>query len=85
MKVVRMNLSTQSCPKRENAGKQIKSAESCCGTQRYLCRECGKTSTLEPKKQDYSEEVREKVACLYVEDNNFRCIGRLLNVNHQSL
>ena len=75
----------QSCPNCENSERQIKSGKSRCGTQRYLCRNCGKTYTPKPKKQGYSEEVREKAVRLYVEGNNFRRIGRLLGVNHQSV
>ncbi len=33
----------------------------------------------------YAEEVREKAVRMYVEGNNFRRIGRLLGVNHQSV
>jgi transposase-like protein len=75
----------QSCPNCENCEKQIKSGKNRCGTQRYLCRSCGKTYTLDPQPQGYSEEVREKAVRLYVEGNNFRRIGRLLAVNHQSV
>jgi transposase-like protein len=50
-----------------------------------MCCGCGKTSTPEPKKRGYSEEVREKAVRMYVEGNNFRRIGRPLNVNHQSV
>jgi transposase-like protein len=75
----------QPCPNCENSENQIKSGKSRCDTQRYQCRSCGKTYTLEPKKQGYAEEVREKAVRLYVEGNNFRRIGRLLGVNHQSV
>jgi transposase-like protein len=73
------------CPNCENSEKQIKNGKSHCGTQRYLCRSCGKTFAPEPKQQGYAEEVREKAVRLYVEGNNFRRIGRLLGVNHQSV
>lgn len=75
----------QSCPNCQNQENQIKSGKNRCGSQRFMCRECGKTYTLEPKKQGYAEEVREKAVRLYVEGNNFRRIGRLLSVNHQSV
>ena len=73
------------CPNCQNSEKQIKNGKSLCGTQRYLCRSCGKTFSPEPKKQGYSEEIREKAVRMYVEGNNFRRIGRLLAVNHQSV
>jgi transposase-like protein len=75
----------QECPNCQNRENQIKSGMNRCGTQRYLCQLCGKTYTPEPKNQVYSEDVREKAVRLYVEGNNFRRIGRLLNVNHQSV
>jgi len=50
-----------------------------------MCRGCGKTTTPEPKERGYSEQVREKAVRMYVEGNNFRRIGRLLDVNHQSV
>ncbi len=50
-----------------------------------MCRECGKTYTLDAKRQGYSADVREKAVRMYVEGNNFRRIGRLLGVNHQSV
>jgi transposase-like protein len=75
----------QSCLSCQNQENQIKSGKNRCGTQRYLCQLCGKTYTPEPKRQGYAEQVREKAVRLYVEGNNFRRIGRLLSVNHQSV
>ncbi len=73
------------CPKCEIDKKQFKFGKNRCGTQRMQCSICSTTYTPEPKNQGYSEEVREKAVRLYVEGNNFRRIGRLLNVNHQSV
>ncbi len=50
-----------------------------------MCRNCGKTYTIEPKPRGYAEEVREKAVRMYVEGNNFRRIGKLLGINHQSV
>ncbi len=75
----------QKCPNCQSQEKQVKTGRNRCGTQRVLCRECGKTYTPEAKQQGYAEEVREKAVRMYVEGNNFRCIGRLLGVNHQSV
>ena len=77
-----MNQECQSC---QSSERQIKSGRNRSGTQRLQCLECGKTYPLEPKKQGYSEEVREKAVRMYVEGNNFRRIGRLLAVHHQSV
>ncbi len=69
----------------QNQSEQIKSGRNRSGTQRFKCRGCGKTTTPEPSGRGYSEEMREKAVRMYVEGNNFRRIGRLLNVNHQSV
>ena len=73
------------CPRCGIEEKQARFGKNRCGTQRFICQLCHVTYTLEPKKPGYSEEVREKAVRLYVEGNNFRRIGRLLNVNHQSV
>lgn len=73
------------CPKCRTGKKQSKFGKNRCGSQRMQCAICGTTYTPEPKQQGYCEEVREKAVRLYVEGNNFRRIGRLLSVNHQSV
>jgi transposase-like protein len=77
-----MNKQCRDC---RNQKEQIKSGLNRSGTQRLMCRGCGKTSTPEPKGRGYAADVREKAVRMYVEGNNFRRIGRLLNVNHQSV
>ena len=75
----------QECPNCQNNETQIKTGKNRSGTQRIKCRGCGITYTIEAKPRGYSEEVREKAVRMYVEGNNFRRIGRLLGVNHQSV
>jgi transposase-like protein len=76
---------SQECPGCETNEQQIKTGRNRSGTQRMLCRGCGRTYTIEPKPRGYAEEVREKAVRMYVEGNNFRRIGRLLGVNYQSV
>ncbi len=73
------------CPDCQNQKEQTKTGRNRSGTQRFMCRGCGKTSTPEPKGRGYSEDIREKAVRMYVEGNNFRRIGRLLGVNYQSV
>jgi transposase-like protein len=75
----------QECPNCQVSEQQVKTGRNRSGTQRILCRDCRKTYTVEPKPRGYAEEVREKAVRMYVEGNNFRRIGRLLGVNHQSV
>lgn len=76
---------SKQCRDCQNQKEQIKSGLNRSGTQRLMCRGCGKTTTPEPKGRGYAADVREKAVRMYVEGNNFRRIGRLLGVNHQSV
>ncbi|HEX7315175.1 MAG TPA: helix-turn-helix domain-containing protein [Pyrinomonadaceae bacterium] len=46
---------------------------------------CQRISTPEPKPLGYPEETRREAVRLYLEGTNFRRIGRVLGVNHQSV
>jgi transposase-like protein len=54
-------------------------------SQRYKCQHCEKRYTPEPKSRGYSESLRNKAIQLYVDGLNFRRIGRILSVHHQSV
>ena len=73
------------CPKCSEKTRQIKSGYNRSGSQRYQCQRCGKKYTPSPKEHGYSREIREKAVKMYVDGLNFRRIGRLLSVNHQSV
>lgn len=73
------------CPKCAEKTRQSRSGFNRSGSQRYQCRHCGKKYTPCPKEQGYSQELRAKAIRMYVDGLNFRRIGRLLNVNHQSV
>jgi transposase-like protein len=55
------------------------------GSQRYKCKECRRFYAPEPKPLGYPEETRREAVRLYLEGTNFRRIGRVLGVNHQSI
>ena len=75
----------KTCPKCDEKTRQSRSGYNRSGSQRYQCRHCGKKYTPSPKEQGYSQEVRAKAIRMYIDGINFRRIGRLLNVNHQSV
>ena len=54
-------------------------------SQRYKCQHCDKKYTPEPKPRGYSKGLRKQALKMYIEGINFRRIGRLLNVHHQSV
>jgi transposase len=55
------------------------------GSQRYKCRECARVYTPQPLPLGYADEIKREAVRLYLEGINFRRIGRILSVNHQSV
>lgn len=73
------------CPYCAATARQIKAGRNRGISQRFQCRECSRHYTPQPTRNGYPEAVRRRAVALYVEGINFRCIGRILSVNHQSV
>ena len=73
------------CPYCHATERQIKAGRNRAGSQRFQCRECDRHYTPEPHPNGYPEGVRRQAVRLYLEGTNFRRIGRILRVNHQSV
>jgi transposase-like protein len=73
------------CPHCSSSEQQTKSGHTRTGSQRYRCKECQHIYTPEPKPLGYPEGTRREAVRLYLEGTNFRRIGRILGVNHQSV
>ncbi len=72
------------CPHCSSSEQQTKSGHTRTGSQRYRCKVCQRSSTPEPKSLGYPDQTRREAVRLYLEGTNFRRIGRVLGVNHQS-
>ena len=55
------------------------------GSQRYKCHACARVYTPEPLPLGYGDDIKREAVRLYLEGTNFRRIGRILSVNHQSV
>ena len=73
------------CPSCKSRHRQIRNGKTGDGRQRYLCRNCGHRYTEGPRSNAYPASLREQAVRLYLEQNGFRRIGRLLGVNHQTV
>lgn len=80
-----MQTTGPSCPRCYNQTRQARDGRTPAGSQRYRCRSCGCRYTPFPKDQGYDEEIRFQALQLFLEGNSMREIGRLLDVNHQSV
>ena len=73
------------CPHCQSTKRQVKVGRNPSGSQRYLCRGCGRKYTPEPTHQGYDEATRREAIKLYVDGMNFRRIGRTLGVAHRTV
>ena len=73
------------CPHCEATEDQTTYGRTARGSQRFKCRACARVYTPEPLPLGYGEEVKREAVRLYLEGTNFRRIGRVLGVNHQSV
>jgi len=55
------------------------------GRQRYKCKECHHSYTVEKKSSARTNEQKRQALEMYLEGNGFRAIGRLLNVSNVSV
>ncbi len=75
----------KSCPKCQHARYQVKDGCTSAASQRIRCRVCGYRYTPAAKPLGYAEDVRRQALKMYVDGLNFRRIGRLLGVHHQTV
>ena len=62
----------------------VKNGKSAQGKQRYLCRDCGQSSTENPN-YGYSEERKEEILRAYQERPSMRGISRTFGISRQTL
>lgn len=74
-----------SCPSCQATQKQYKSGFNRSGSQRHRCGVCNRAYTPTPKENGYPVETRLRAVRMYVEGNSTRAIGRILQVNQQSV
>lgn len=69
------------CPKCGRIEKQVKRGYNRSGTQRCMCKECGITYTIEPKKRAYPEETRKLAIKMYYSGVSGRGVGKVLGMD----
>jgi transposase-like protein len=73
------------CPRCGATTKQNKHTKHESGSERFICRVCGKTYTPCPKKKGYSEEERTTAIKAYYECKSGRAVGRLLGMSRSNV
>jgi transposase len=73
------------CPKCNSSKRQVKNGWNKSGSQKYRCRACRAVYTPEPRDKGYPAETRLLAIRMYVEGSSYGSIGRVLQVNPQSI
>jgi len=55
------------------------------GTQRCMCKGCGVTYTIDPKKHEYSEERKQEAIKMYYSGVSGRGVGKMLGMNKSNV
>ena len=75
----------KTCPYCQSTERQVKAGLNDSGSQRYKCQQCQRHYTPQQKTHGYADALRQKAIQLYVDGVNFRRIGRIVGVSHQSV
>lgn len=73
------------CPKCGKEERQLKKGFNRSGTQRYICAECGKTYTPQPKQHAYDEETRNLAIKIFYSGVSGRGVGKILGMNKSNV
>jgi transposase-like protein len=71
----------QKCPHCKAEKGQQKMGYNRSGTQRCICRCCGRTYTIAPKSRTYDEETRSLAIKMYYSGVSGRGVGKVLGMN----
>ena len=67
----------KACPKCGSEKEKMKRGFNRSGTQRIMCTECGIRFTLDPKKREYSDEIRTQAIKTYYAGVSGRGVGKV--------
>jgi transposase-like protein len=73
------------CPYCKATGGQVRAGKNPSGSQRILCRVCGRKYTPSPTPSGYPEETKRQVILMCLEGQSFRSIARKMGVNPQTV
>ena len=79
-----LTVKTATCPHCDSE-RLVKDGTTSSGSQRYLCKDCGKSRVLNPKRTNYSEEEKERILAAYREGTSLRGLERIFGVARQTV
>lgn len=73
------------CPYCQAVERQVRCGKNGSGSQRMLCRKCGRRYTPQPCEPRCTEAMRQQAVRMYLAGLSFRSIGRQLGVHPQTV
>ena len=73
------------CPYCQAVERQVRCGKNDSGSQRMLCRKCGRRYTPQPCEPRCTQAMRQQAVHLYLAGMSFRAIGRQLGVHPQTV
>jgi transposase-like protein/IS1 family transposase len=73
------------CPTCGEENGQVNNGHNRSGTQRVLCRSCGKTYTMGSKRREYPEETQKLALKMYYSGVSGRGVGKVLNMDKSNV
>ena len=73
------------CPYCQATDQQVRAGNNPSGSQRFLCKVCGKKPTPSPTPIGYPEETRKQVILICMQGQSFRSVARKMSVNPQTV
>jgi len=69
------------CPQCGRIKNQVRKGYNRSGTQRCICKECGVSYTINPKKRAYPEETRQLAMKIFYSGVSGHGVGKILGMN----
>ena len=79
-----LTVKTATCPNCDSE-RLVKDGKTTSGSQRYLCRDCGESRVLNPKRTDYTDKQKERILRAYREGTSLRGLRRIFGVARQTV
>lgn len=73
------------CPYCGKEDRVVRAGRNDSGSQRLICKDCGKKFTPQPQMNYYPDEIHLDAVKLYLSGLSFRAVALQLGVNHQSV
>ena len=69
------------CPHCGKTERQIKRGKTQSGSQKYLCKDCNRVYTPNPKRREYSDDIKKQAIELYLEGKSGLEVSRILGIS----